>query len=319
MQLISVFNRAREKGEKVFTAEITPPKSYDGIGKISEIVDILKGMDLKGLAVTNNTGGSFKLNPLVVVEPIRSKLRTIPIIVHLAARDEGSIRNLYDHIDEMCRKNVSNVLVLRGDPTPGNSKQVDSYKYSTIELTKLIGDYRGERNYPIDIFAAGHPEYPPQALAKHIAYQKKKIENGAQGIIANVITEPDLYARYVDALLSAHLDIPVIPSVIPLTSFRRAEFLENEIHVPVPGFIKEKLANASKEEAVKIGIDFSTQVAEALLKQGAVGVNFNVIFKTDAEYVKEILKNIRGYATIWEKYNIEVSETEYYESLTDFI
>jgi methylenetetrahydrofolate reductase (NADPH) len=315
MSLSQILRQKSRKGERVFSVEISPPMKYPDLVKTGEMVEALKDLDLDGIALTNNTGGSFKLNPLAVVETVRAVLRTIPIIVHITARDEGSARTVYTHLDEMMIKNVSDVLIIRGDPSPTNSKQTDAYKFTTLELVNLMGDYCQDRQYSVDLFVAGHPEFPAPTLAKHMHYQRSKIEAGAVGIIANIVTAPEAYSRYVDAARSDGIDVPIVASVIPMTSLARCEFLEKQLHIPVPDAVRAALRDLSKEDAMKVGIDLSAQVAEELLQDGAPGINFNVIFPRDAESVKEILRRVRGYGTIWEKYQIEEEEIEYYEYL----
>lgn len=314
MALINVLKASN--GERVFTVEISPPVTYTTMVKTGEVVELLKDLDIDGIAVTNSTGGSFRLNPLAVVDTIRAWMRNIPIIIHLTSRDEGSVRSLYTHIGEMGQKRVSDVLVLRGDPTPGNSTAVDSYKFSTVELVGLIADYCRRNGQAIDIFVAGHPEYPESSLAKHLAYQKRKIDQGAQGIIANIITDPERYARYVAASHRVGVTVPIVPSLIPLTSLRRCLFLESQLHIPVPEAIKQRLDGASGDDARKRGVEMSIDIAHRLLAHGAPAINFNIIFPQDVTSVAEILRAVRGHATIWEKYRIEdPEEIDYYNGL----
>lgn len=313
MALIDLLKGAQRK---VFTVEISPPANRQGMSVTVEMLEALREMSLDGLAVTNSTGGSYRLNPLIVVEEVRQVLKSIPIIIHMTARDEGSARTLYEHLDGMRDRNVSDILVLRGDPTPGNSRAVDAYKFSTVEMVEMISEYCSRDNFPIDIFVAGHPEYPENTLPKHLRYQKLKIERGARGMIANIVTDAARYQRYLEAAARLGIDVPVTPSVIPLVSLRRCQFLEDKLHIPVPDQVKEKLAKASKEDAAKIGTEISTRIAMELIEMGAPGINFNVIFPSDTEYVKQILREVRGYATIWEKYQIEdPGEKSYYDNL----
>lgn len=314
MALINVLKA--NNAERVFTVEISPPVNYTTMVKTSEVVELLKDLDIDGIAVTNSTGGSFRLNPLAVVDTIRAWLRDIPIIIHLTSRDEGSVRSLYTHIGEMGQKRVSDVLVLRGDPTPGNSTVVDSYKFSTVELVGLISDYCRENGQAVDIFVAGHPEYPAGSLEKHLAYQKRKIDQGARGIIANIVTDPERYVRYVAAAHEAGVTVPIVPSLIPLTSLRRCHFLESRLHIPVPEPIKSRLDGASADDARRWGVEFSIAIARQLLADGAPAINFNIIFPHDVASVAEILRAVRGHATIWEKYRIEdPEEIDYYNGL----
>lgn len=317
--LVSVLQRKQQRGEKVFSVEISPPMNYPGLVKTSEVVEALKELDLDGIALTNNTGGSFKLNPLAVVETVRATLRHAPIIVHITSRDEGSVRTVYTHVDNMALNGVSDVLVIRGDPSPVNSRQTDAYKFSTVELVKLMHDYSRQQHYTLDIFVAGHPEWPAHTLSKHMSYQRQKIESGAKGIIANIVTASENYRQYVEAARSHQIDVPILPSVIPLTSLARCEFLERQLHIPIPLRVKERLSQFNRKEDIRrAGVDLSGEVAEAVLQQGAPGINFNVIFPQDVQSVRELLQRVRGYATIWEKYQIEdPEEIDYFNGLRE--
>jgi methylenetetrahydrofolate reductase (NADPH) len=291
--------------------------NYPGLVKTNEMVEALKELDLDSLAITNSTGGSFKLNPLAVVETVQASLR-VPIIVHITARDEGSYRTVYTHVDQMALHGVAHVLIIRGDPSPTNSRQTDAYKFTTVELVRLMHDYSRQQQYALEILVAGHPEWQT-TLAKHMLYQKQKIDNGAQGIMANIVTDAESYCRYVDAALAHQVNVPIFPSVIPLTSLARCEFLDKTLRLPVPSFVTERLSQfTNKEDMLRAGVEMSGDIAEDLLRRGAPGVNFNVIFPQDVRSVKELLQRVRGYATIWEKYQIEdPEEIDYFGGLRE--
>jgi methylenetetrahydrofolate reductase (NADPH) len=324
MALISILEKFQQQKQPIFTVEISPPVHFNGILKTRETLDILKDLDLQGLAVTNNTGGSFKLNPLSIAREIRQFVPQIPIIVHLTARDEGSARSLYEHLANMEKYHISDLLVIRGDPTPGASKSVDSYRYFTYELVQLMSQYRSGllldgsqtgRQVSLDILIAGHPEFPEAQLSKHFSFQKKKVDCGAAGIICNIVNEPHRYTVYADMARQAGIELPMIPSVIPLNSYKRVQFLEERIHVGVPAHIRTRLETLPKEDVLRFAVDQATLIAEELLDRGAPGINFNVIFKHDAQAVREVLLNLRGYATLWEKYGLEPGDEDYYEIL----
>ncbi len=315
MRLVALLAKAVRGGKPVFTVEISPPENYRALSGTAETLELLKGLGLAGIAVTNNTGGGWRLSPLVVAGQVRRLLVDVPVVVHITARDEGSTRTIYEHLDRMQAMGVPDLLVLRGDPTPGGSRQADAYKFTTVELVAIMREYIERCGYSIDILVAGHPEYPPAALAKHAQYQRAKIERGAGAIIANIVLVPETYSRYLDALAARGIGVPVLPSVIPPVSARRCRFLREKIHVPLPAGLEEKLERLSREEAARLGRETAVRIALELLERGAPGINFNVIFPSDAEHVREILRELRGYGTIWEKYLIEPAEVEYLEEI----
>ena len=137
MALLSILAAKAQRGERIFTAEISPPRLYLEIDRIVGIARRLRALGLDAIAVTNSTGGSYKFSPWAIVEDIQRAMGHVPLIIHLTARDEGSARSVYYHLHEMSLKGVRDVLIIRGDPSPGNSKVLDSYRFTTSDLVRM--------------------------------------------------------------------------------------------------------------------------------------------------------------------------------------
>ncbi len=228
---------------------------------------------------------------------------SLPLIIHLTARDEGSARSVYYHLHEMALKGVRDVLIIRGDPSPGNSTLLDSYRFTTSELVRMVAGYRrgtlidGSQCEPLpnlDILVAAHPEFPDRALDKHFVFLKRKIDAGADGMITNIVTDTDAFFRYRDRAQAAGIRQPIIPSLLPLNSLRRCEFLAGQLHIPVPAALAERLRGADRDTARRIGLDDMVAALHRLVAGGAPGANFNIVVPSDAEVIVEALKAFRG-------------------------
>jgi 5,10-methylenetetrahydrofolate reductase/predicted RNA-binding protein with PUA-like domain len=306
MALLSILAAKARRGEPVFTAEISPPRLYLEIDRIVGIARQLRALGLDAIAVTNSTGGSYKFSPWAIVEDIQRAMGHVPLIIHLTARDEGSARSVYYHLHEMSLKGVRDVLIIRGDPSPGNSKLLDSYRFTTSELINMAAGYRrgslidGSHCEPLpnlDIFVAAHPEFPDKALDKHFGFLKRKIDAGADGLIANIVTDADAFFRYRDRAHDAGIRQPIIPSVLPLNSVRRCEFLAEQLHIAVPAATVERLRGADRDSAQRFGLDDLIGKLRRLIAGGAPGANFNIVVPSDAEVVVNALKEVRAAAT----------------------
>lgn len=282
----------------LLTAEISPPRLYQEMDRIVGIARRLRALGLDAIAVTNSTGGSYKFSPWAIVEDIQRAMGHVPLIIHLTARDEGSARSVYYHLHEMSLKGVRDVLIIRGDPSPGNSKLFDSYRFTTTQLTEMVAGYRagrlldGSDSEPLrdlDVFVAAHPEYPERALAKHFEFIKRKIDAGANALISNIVTDVDAFARYCDRANAAGITIPIVPSLLPLASVRRCEFLAEELRIPVPAAAVEALRGKDRESAHAVGVEGMRRNLERLRSLGARAANFNVILPSDADAVVEVV------------------------------
>lgn len=303
MSLVSVIAAKAQRGEPFLTAEISPPRLYLEIDRIVGIARQLRASGLDAIAVTNSTGGSYKFSPWAIVEDIQRAMGHVPLIIHLTARDEGSARSVYYHLHEMSLKGVRDVLIIRGDPSPGNSKMLDSYRFTTSELVNMAAGYRrgtlidGSHSEPLpnlDVFVAAHPEFPDRALDKHFSFLKHKIEAGADGLIANIVTDVEAFFRYRDRAHAAGIRRPIIPSVLPLNSARRCRFLAEQLHIAVPLATVERLERADRDSAQRFGLEDLVAKLHCLVAGGAPGANFNIVVPGDAEVVVEALKTFRG-------------------------
>jgi methylenetetrahydrofolate reductase (NADPH) len=303
MALLGIIGAKAQRGEQVFTAEISPPRLYLEIDRIVGIARQLRALGLDAIAVTNSTGGSYKFSPWAIVEDIQRAMGHVPLIIHLTARDEGSARSVYYHLHEMALKGVRDVLIIRGDPSPGNSKLLDSYRFTTSALVHMVAGYRrgtlidGSQCEPppnLDIFVAAHPEFPDQALDTHLVFLKRKMDAGADGMIANIVTDADAFFRYRDRAAGAGIRQPIIPSLLPLNSSRRCAFLAEQLHIPVPPALAERLRTADRDTSRRIGLDDMVTKLQRLVAGGAPGANFNIVVPSDAEVVVEALKAFRG-------------------------
>ena len=80
-----------------------------------------------------------------------------------------------------------------------------------------------------------------------------KVEAGAEYIVTQPVFDLDLLETFL--LKVAPYKLPIIAGIWPLTSFRNAEFMLNELRVPVPAEYMERMRRCdSAEKARKEGI-----------------------------------------------------------------
>ena len=88
MSLLSIVATKAQRGQPVFTAEISPPRLYLEIDRIIGMARRLRALGLDAIAVTNSTGGSYKFSPWAIVEDIQRAMGHVPLIIHARARGE---------------------------------------------------------------------------------------------------------------------------------------------------------------------------------------------------------------------------------------
>jgi homocysteine S-methyltransferase len=194
-------------------------------------------------------------------------METIP---HLTTRD-WSVMGLESMLLGAHAEGVRNILAITGDPPevgdyPG-SRGV--YEIDAIGLTQLMTNLnRGEdfNGRPIDAptsFFPGVAVNPtPDDLDLELERFRQKVEAGAKYAITQVLFDVEYFDRFTERLGGAW-PIPVLIEVFPLTSYRLALRLHNELPgILVPEPLQEELRDAGSD-AAEIGFERARELIEA--------------------------------------------------------
>jgi methionine synthase / methylenetetrahydrofolate reductase(NADPH) len=76
-----------------------------------------------------------------------------------------------------------------------------------------------------------------------------KVEAGAEYVVTQPVFDLDLLERFVKR--TEQYKLPIIAGIWPLTSFRNAEFMVNELRVPVPSQFMERMRRADNAERAR--------------------------------------------------------------------
>jgi homocysteine S-methyltransferase len=76
-----------------------------------------------------------------------------------------------------------------------------------------------------------------------------KVQGGAEYIVTQPVFDLDQVEAFLKRI--AAFRIPVIAGLWPLTSYRNAEFMVNELRVPVPGEFMERMRLADSPEKAR--------------------------------------------------------------------
>jgi 5,10-methylenetetrahydrofolate reductase len=196
-----------------------------------------------------------------------SGMETIP---HLTTRD-WSVMGLESILLGAHAESVRNILAITGDPPevgdyPG-SRGV--YEIDSIGLTRLMTSLnRGEdfNGRPIDAptsFFPGVAVNPtPDDLELELERFHQKVEAGAKYAITQVLFDVDYFDRFTERL-GGTWPIPVLIEVFPLTSYRLALRLHNELPgILVPDALQEELQDAGAD-AADVGFERARELIAA--------------------------------------------------------
>jgi methionine synthase / methylenetetrahydrofolate reductase(NADPH) len=268
-------SRALANGEWVVSVQLDPPLGGNSSGLI-EVAAAIKESGLAGwVDINDNATARAGMSSLMVSATIerQAAIETIP---HLTTRD-WSVMGLESILLGAHAEGVRNVLAITGDPPevgdyPG-ARGV--YEIDSIGLTQLMTNLnRGEdfNGRPIDAptsFFPGVAVNPtPDDPEVELERFQRKLEAGAKFAMTQIVFDLDLLDRFVERV-GGSWPIPVLLGIFPLTSYRLALRLHNEVPgIVVPQDLQDAL-EAAGSDAADIGFAHARELIAAARERAA--------------------------------------------------
>ena len=280
-----------------FSFEFFPPKTDEGMENLWRAAHELKEDDPAFVSVTYGAGGSTRDRTIQIVKRIKHEVG-LEAMAHFTCVG-ATVAELRKVLDEMRDAGIENVLALRGDPPAGQEEWTATeggLSYST-ELIELIA-----QNYEFAIGAACFPEvhiHSPN-LEQDLRVTKEKVENGARFLITQLFFDNDLYFDFVEKARAAGVDVPIIPGIMPVQSFKQIKRITKMCGASMPAELdREITARQDEDEAVRdLGVAYATMQCSDLLARGAPGIHFYVLNRSPA--TRAILAALRS-ARPWDR------------------
>lgn len=253
----------------VVSVEVNAPSGLDPSARI-EAARMLRAGGVDVLNIADGPRASARMSNWALGLQFQKELGT-ECILHVCGRD----RNLLGLQMDILAYHVAglhNLVVITGDPP-----KVGDYPHATAVFDlDSIGILRLIQNFNHGLDPAGKDFGEPTrflcacgAEPAAIDYDRElrrlelKKDAGAQFIMTQPVYDHAVLERFLDD--TEHLDLPVLVGLLPLASYRNAEFLHNEVPgMAVPEDIRERMRKAgSGPEARAEGV----RIAQATLEQ----------------------------------------------------
>ena len=258
--------------------EFFPPKTEKMQEQLWECIHRLAPLHPSFVSVTYGAGGSTRERTHDTVTRIRRETDLEPAahltcVCHSKAEIAEIARRYWD-------EGVRHIVALRGDPPDGQGPYVpqpDGYAYAAdlVAGLKSIADF--------DISVAAYPEVHPDAPSAQFDLDnlKRKIDAGANRAITQVFFDADVYRRFRDACVAAGITVPIIPGIMPVTSYSQIQRFSRQ---------PEKLAylfeglDDDPETRKLVSASFTAQLVQQLTADGVDQFHFYTLNKADLTY-----------------------------------
>ncbi len=261
---------SQKKYPRAFSFEFFPPKTPQGMEKLSATWQQLAQLKPRFFSCTYGAGGSTRDHTLDTVLEIQAAgHKAAP---HLSCI--GSSRSeIAATLDLYRSKGIDHLVALRGD-LPSGSASAGELRYAS-ELVSFIRERTGE-HFHIEV--ACYPEFHPQARSARddLLHFKAKIDAGANAAITQYFFNSDAYFRFIDDCEALGIAVPIVPGIMPIANFSQLARFSDACGAEIPRWLRLKMQSFGDDAASvrSLGLDVVTELCDRLLAAGAPGLHF---------------------------------------------
>jgi methylenetetrahydrofolate reductase (NADPH) len=179
---------------------------------------------------------------------------------------------------------IQHIVALRGDPPEGQLFQPhpNGYAYASdlVAGLKRIADF--------DISVAAYPEIHPQAKSAQddLDNLKRKVDAGASRAITQFFFDVDHYRRFMDKVLAAGIDIPILPGILPVTNFKTVVEFSKACGTSVPKWMYTLFDGLDDDPKTRqlVAATLAAEQCRALQDDGVEDFHFYTLNRADLVY-----------------------------------
>ena len=265
------------KEQPSFSFELFPPRTPEAATKLPETLKRLAAVSPDYFSVTHGACGSDQDGTYETLLTVAGHAG-IEVAPHLTC--VGSTRaKVADLLDRYLEAGVKRIVALRGDlpATALNASAPGEFHYAN-ELVTFIRERHGDA-FLIEV--AAYPEMHPQAESPAADFENfcRKVEAGADSALTQLFYNPDAYFDFMERCAKAGVKIPVVPGIMPITSYANVVRFCDGCGAELPRWIRLRLEQLQHDKAALLdfGLSVVTRLCETLLRNGAPGLHFYTI------------------------------------------
>ncbi|GLK42755.1 MULTISPECIES: methylenetetrahydrofolate reductase [NAD(P)H] [Novosphingobium] len=217
-------------GDISVSFEFFPPKSEKMEEQLWDAITQLAPLDPAFVSVTYGAGGSTRERTHATVSRIVKETALVPA-AHLTcvAASKGEIDEV---VDQYWEAGVRHIVALRGDPPPSDGGRFVPHPEGYASAAQLVEGIRRRRDFEVSV--AAYPEVHPEAVSAEADLDnlKRKIDAGATRAITQFFFSTDAYFRFMDKALAAGITVPILPGIMPVTSFAAIRRMSGNTEIP---------------------------------------------------------------------------------------
>ncbi|MCB5411204.1 methylenetetrahydrofolate reductase [NAD(P)H] [Pseudogemmobacter faecipullorum] len=259
--------------------EFFPPQTLDASFRLWETVQALAPMDPAFVSVTYGAGGTTRKLTHEAVGTIHRNYG-LNVAAHLTCVDASKAETL-EIAESYAAAGVTEIVALRGDAPKGASRWVPHPEgfASSVGLVEALAK-TGKFKVRVGAYPEPHPD--SASTRADVEFLKRKIDAGASSAITQFFFDADTFFRFRDACVKAGISAPIIPGILPITSWEGAKKFAARCGAQVPAKLDEAFTRAVRDGREALyALAQCTQLCDRLLEGGVEDLHFYTINRPD--------------------------------------
>jgi len=255
----------------VVSVELDPPTGLDTSRALAGAA-LLKSAGVKYVNIADGPRATVRMSALAMAHALQDS--GLEPVLHVTCRDRNLLGLQADLLGAWSM-GLRNLLVITGDPSKlGDYPDATTvYDLDSVGLLRLVGNLNrgvepsGRRMASGTAFVKGCGAEPGAVDPdREIARLASKVEAGAEYVMTQPVFDHEVMNRFLERVRREIGEkFPVVMGILPLASFRNAEFLHNEVPgMRIPDEIRARMKQAGFADAARAeGVAIACEMAGA--------------------------------------------------------
>ena len=257
------FERKLQNREKMFVVELEAPFDAN-TEKVLEGARILKDAGVDMITISDSPMARPRMDAMQLAAAIQREVQ-VPMMPHLCCRDKNVI-GIRSVLLGAYMNELRHFLFITGDPVTRDARgQISGvYDFNSIRLMEYAAGMNEDVFSKEPIMYGGALNYHganPDAIIRRM---QQKMDAGCECFLTQPIYSKEDIEQI--AYIKERSDAKIICGIMPLVSYRNAQFVANEM----PGiFVPEEIVtryreDMTREEAEEVATQISVEIADKL-------------------------------------------------------
>lgn len=238
--------------------EVVPPKGCDATKEV-EGCQYLRDGGIDAVNIPDGSGATARMSALTLAVLLQQRAG-IEVLLHYSSCDRNVLTIQSDMLGAHAL-GVRNLLALTRD-TPQFAAEMEdaAFGVDAIGLVNILNNLNrgldvGANPLGVQTSYLVGASINPYALdlEEELKRLRFMIEAGANFAVTQPVFQVDQLRHFVERTRTFAPDLPIIAGISPLTSFRNAEFMSNEVPgISVPPAVMERMRAANSGERARV-------------------------------------------------------------------